>query len=172
MEKQDDVPRVSDSPLNTSTRTCYALRSTVNTVNESVDTDHSVPEKMQKQSSLSTVDNVAEQKSPHRAGLLREKILRLVPNHQNACKEKPAGTLSVPTLNLEPPAEGENKSEDVQGGKERQVDSRGGNESDSERDASANSVGTEVLSPEISGGSCAQVSDSQNSEYDLHCDSL
>lgn len=128
---------------------------------------------MQKvQSSSSTVDNVAEQKSPHRAGVLREKILRLVPNHQNDCKEKPAGSLSVPTLNLEPPAEGENKSEDVQGGKERQVDSRGGNESDSQRDASANSVGTEVLSPEISGGSCAQVSDSQNSEYDLHCDSL
>lgn len=143
-------------------------------VNESVDSDHSVPEKMQKvQSSSSTVDNVAEQKSPRRACLLREKILRLVPNHPNhACKEKPAGSLSVPTLNLEPPAEGENKSEDVQGRKERQVDSRGGNESDSERDASASSVGTEVLSPEISGGSCAQVSDSQNSEYDLHCDSL
>ncbi|TWW56864.1 Methyl-CpG-binding domain protein 4 [Takifugu flavidus] len=120
---------------------------------------------MQKISSAScTVDDVAQQKRPHRAGLLREKILRLVPNQQNACKEKQAGSLSVPTLNLEPPAEGENKSEDVQGGKERQVDSRGGNESDSEHDAGANSVETEVLSPKISGGSCAQVADSQNSK--------
>ncbi|XP_056896891.1 methyl-CpG-binding domain protein 4 isoform X2 [Takifugu flavidus] len=162
-EQQYNAPEESKSPLNTSASTCYALRSTVHAVNDSGDSDHIVPEKMQKISSAScTVDDVAQQKRPHRAGLLREKILRLVPNQQNACKEKQAGSLSVPTLNLEPPAEGENKSEDVQGGKERQVDSRGGNESDSEHDAGANSVETEVLSPKISGGSCAQVADSQN----------
>lgn len=167
-EQQYDAPGVSKSPLNTSARTCYALRSTVHAVNDSGDSDHIVPEKMQKIPSAScTVDDVARKKSPHRAGLLREKILRLVPNQQNACTEKQAGSLSVPTLNLEPPAEGDNKSEDVQGGKERQVDSRGANESDSEHDAGANSVGTEVLSPKISGGSCAQVADSQNSKYDL-----
>lgn len=159
-EQQYDAPGVSKSSLNTSARTCYALRST--------DSDHVVPEKMQKiLSSSCTVDDVAQQKSPHRAGLLREKILRLVPNQQSACKEKQAGSLSVPTLNLEPPAEGENKSEN-EGGNERQFDSRGGNESDSEHGAGADSVGTEVLSPKISGGSCAQVADSQNSKYDLH----
>lgn len=165
-EQQYDAPGVSKSPLNTSARTCHALSSTVHAVNDSGDSDHIVPEKMQKIPSAScTVDDVAQKKSPHRAGLLREKILRLVPNQQNACKEKQAGSLSVPTLNLEPPADGENKSEDVQGGKERQVDSRGGN--DSEHDAGANSVGTEVLSPKISGGSCAQEADSQNSKHDL-----
>lgn len=167
-EPQYDTAGVSKSPLNPSARTCYALRSTVHAVNDSGDPDHIVPQKMQKiQSSSSTVEGVAQQKSPHRAGLLREKILRLVPNQQNICKEKQAGSRSVPTLNLEPPTRGENESEDVQGGKERRVDSRGGNESNSEHDAGANSVGAEVLSPKISGGSCAQVADSQNSKHDL-----
>lgn len=170
-EQQDDAPGVSDSPLN---KTCSALRGhTISPALDSVDPDQSAPEKIQQApSSLSVVDDVAQQKSPHRAGLLREKILRLVPNHQNACTEKPAGSPSVPILNLEPPAEGENKSEDERGGRERQGDSRGGEESDLERDAGANCVGTEVLSPEISGGGCTQVSESQNSKYDLHCDSL
>lgn len=160
---EDDAPGVSDSPVN---KTCSALRGhTVSPVSDSVDPDQSAAEKIQQApSSLSVVDDVAQQKSPHRAGLLREKILRLVPNHQNACGEKPAGSPSVPILNLEPPAEGENKSEDERGGRERQGDSRGGEESDLERDAGANCVGTEVLSPEISGGGCTQVSDSQNSK--------
>lgn len=172
-EQQDDAPGVSESPLNKAAGTCYALRGpTVTTVKDSVDPDQSAPEKIQKvPSSLSITDDVAQQKSPQRAGLLREKILRLVLNQQNACKEKPAGSPSVPILNLEPPAEGENNSEDERGRIEREGDSRGGKEPDSERDAGANCVGTEVLSPEISGGSCTQVSDSQNSKYDLHCDS-
>lgn len=173
-EQQDDAPGVSDSPLNKAAGTCYAPRGPiVTTVKDSADPDQSTPEKIQKvPSSLSIVGDVAQQKSPHRAGLLREKILRLVPNQQNSRKENPAGSPSVPILSLEPPAEGENNSQDERGGRERQADSRGGNESDSEHDASANCVGTEVLSPEISGGSCTQVSDSQNSKYDLHCDSL
>lgn len=160
---QDDAPG-----------TCYALRGpTVTNVKDSVDPDQSAPEKIQKVPlSSSIMEGVVQQKSPHKAGLLREKILRLVPNQQNACKEKPAGSPSVPILNLEPPAEGENNSEDERGGRERYDDSRSGNESDSERNAGANCVGMEVLSPEISGGSCTQVSDSQNSKYDLHCDSL
>ncbi|CAG11336.1 unnamed protein product [Tetraodon nigroviridis] len=112
-------------------------------------------------SSSSIVDDVA-QKNPHRAGLLREKILRLVPTQQTACKEKPADTLSVPIVNLEPPTEGENNSEDERGGRERQGDSGGGNKPDSEHDVGANCVATEVLSPEISSGSCTRVSDSQN----------
>lgn len=117
-------------------------------------------------SSSRTVDDGAQQQSPHRSGLLREKILRLVTTQKNTYKEKPAGALSVPTLNLEPPAEGENKSKDERGGEDRQADSRGGNKS--EQDAGANSGETMVLSPEISGVSCTQVADSQNSKYDLH----
>lgn len=165
--EQDDAPGVSDSPINKGT--CCAPRGpTVTTVKDSVDPDQSAPEKIQKvASSLSIVDDVAQQKSPQRAGLLREKILRLVPHQQNACKEKPAGSSTVPILNLEPLAEGENNGEDERGGRERQGDSRGGNESDSERSADANCVGREVLSHGISGGSCTQVSDSQNSKYDL-----
>lgn len=167
-EQQDDAPGVSDSPLN---ETCSALRGP--TVSPVLDPDQSAPEKrLIVPSSSSVMDDVAQQKSPHRAGLLREKILRLVPSQQNACKEKPAGFPSVPILNPEPPAEGENKSEDERGGRERQGDSRGGEESDLERDAGANCVGMEVLSPEISNGGCTKVSDSQNSKYDLHCDIL
>lgn len=171
-EQQDNAPgvSVSEPPLNKVTGTWGA---TVATVNDSVDPDQSAPEKIQQvPSTLSIVDDVAQQKSPQRAGLLREKILRLVPHQQNACKEKPAGSASVPILNIEPLAEGENNSEDERGRRERQGDSRGGDESDLERDVDANCVGREVLSPGISGGSCTQVSDSQNSKYDLHHDSF
>lgn len=170
-EQQDGAPGVSDSPLKKAAGTCCAP--TVATGKDSVGPDQSAPEKIQKvPASSSIVDDVAEQKSPHRVGLLREKILRLVPNQQNAGKEKPASSPSVPILNFEPPAEGENNNEDERGRRERQGDSRGGNESESGHDAGANCVGTEVLSPEISGVSSTQVSDSQNSKYDLHRDSL
>lgn len=171
-EQPDDATGVSDSPLNKSARTCSELRgSTVKAVKDSVDLIGK--EKIKKvQSTSSIVEDVAQPQSPHRTGLLREKILRLVPKQQNACKDSPAGSSLVPTLNLEPPAEGENKEEDERGGKERQVDSRGGKGADSEHHAGVNSVGMEVLSPEISGGSSTEVADSQNSKYDLHCNSL
>lgn len=173
-EQQDDAPGESDSLLNKAAGSCYALRGpTATAVKDSADPDQSAREKIQKvQSSSSIVDDVAQQTSPLRAGSLKEKILRLVPNQQYACKEKPAGSHSVAILSLEPPTKGENNSEDERGRRERQGDSRGGNEPDSKRYAGAICVGTEVLSPEISGESCTQVSEAQNSKYDLHCDSL
>lgn len=167
-KQQDDATGASDSTLNKSARTCSDLRGSA--VKDSV--HPIVKEKIKKvQSTSSIMEDAVQPQSPHRTGLLREKILRLVPKQQNAYKDNPADSSLVPTLNFEPPAEGENKEGD-RGGKERQVDSRGGKGADSEHHAGVNCVGMEVLSPEISGGSSAEVTDSQNSKYDLHCGSL
>ncbi|XP_078111455.1 methyl-CpG-binding domain protein 4 isoform X3 [Sander vitreus] len=122
-------------------------------------------------------DDVKLQKSPQRAGhSLREKLLRLAPssNQQNALivhKDEEADSQpSVPTLNVEPATESENEDEDERGGDEIQIHSKGDNKSNSELEAVAESHRDEegeVLLPDITGGSCTPVRDSQND--DLHC---
>lgn len=123
-----------------------------------------------------TVDDAKLQKSPQRVGLLREKLLRLAPSseQQNTLvvheDEQADSQPSVPTLNVEPATESENEGEDERGGDEIQIHSKGDNKPNSKLEAAADShrdVGEEVLLPDITGGSCTQVRDSQNSKYDL-----
>ncbi|XP_039655815.1 methyl-CpG-binding domain protein 4 isoform X3 [Perca fluviatilis] len=123
----------------------------------------------------STEDDVKLQKSPQS---LREKLLRLAPssNQQNTLivhKDEEADSQpSVPTLNVEPAteSESENEGEDERGGDEIQIHSKGDNKSNSELEAVAESHRDEegeVLLPDITGGGCTPVRDSQND--DLRC---
>lgn len=118
-----------------------------------------------------TVDGVKLQKSPQRVGLLREKLLRLAPssNQQNdfivhkedqAADSQPSHT----TLNVEAATESANESEDERGEDEIQIHGEGDNEPNSELDANADGHWDveEVLLPDITGGSCTPVSNSQN----------
>lgn len=176
--QQDDTNKIINPLPNTSKRTPSTLRSIKDKkVNSSVDPNQfnidivteEIPQELEVQAtSSSTVDDVALQKSPQRVGLLREKLLRQAPtsNQQNALivhKNKLADSqLSV--KNVESATESENKGED-----ETQIHSRGDNKPNSKSDAVANShqdVEEEVLLPEITGGSGAQVRDSQNSKCD------
>lgn len=125
-----------------------------------------------------TEDDVKLQKSPQRAGQLREKLLRLAPStkQQNTLivdKDKQADSQpSVPTLNVEPATDSENdEGVDERGGDEMQIHSQGDNKPNSELEADAdrNAEKEEVLLPDITGGSGTPVRDSQNSKYDKHC---
>ncbi|XP_070766993.1 methyl-CpG-binding domain protein 4 [Enoplosus armatus] len=119
-----------------------------------------------------TVDDITLQKSPHRVGLLREKLLRLAPssNQQNTFivhKDEQAADSqpSVPTLIVETATESVSEGEDERGGDEIQIHSQGDNKPNSELVADADShrhVEEEVLLPDITGGSCTPVRDSQN----------
>lgn len=180
--QQDNATKIFDPPPKKSKRAPSSLRRTKdkkekssvdpNQVNADI-VPEEIPHELEVQAaSSSTVDDITLQKSPQRVGLLRDKILRLTPtsNQQNALivhKDKQAETQpSVQTLNVESATESENKGED-----ETQIHSRGDNKPNSELGAVANShqdVEEEVLLPEITGGSCTQVRDSQNSKYDLH----
>lgn len=186
--QQEDTTEILDPPPNKSKRASSSLRSTKGKkVKSSEDTKHVntdiVPEviphvRQAKGAPSATVDGVTLQKSPQRVGLLREKLLRLAPandqqNTLTACKDKQATSQpSVPTLNVEPATESENDGEDERGGDEIQIHSKGDKKPNSEPDAAADShrvAEEEVLSPDITGGSCTPVREPQNSKYDLHC---
>lgn len=121
-----------------------------------------------------SVDVVKVQKSPQRAGQLREKLLRLAPSnyqqnpfifHNN--KQADTQTL-VPTLTVEAATESENEGEkasDI-----TQFHSKGERKSNSDVEADADRQGDdeEEVLPDISSGSCTPTSDSQNSKYGLH----
>ncbi|XP_068585750.1 methyl-CpG-binding domain protein 4 [Cebidichthys violaceus] len=112
-----------------------------------------------------TEDDVRLRETPQRAGQLREKLLRLAPSseqqHEEADSRPP-----VPTLSVEPATESEDEGED----EETQVYSKGEVETNSEPKADANShqdeeeeeEEEEVLLPDVAGGSCTPVRDSQN----------
>nr|XP_046253358.1 methyl-CpG-binding domain protein 4 [Scatophagus argus] len=183
-KQQVDATEILHPPPNKSLRASSLPRCTKdNKVKISEDTNHfntdTVPEEIphvqEAQAAPSTTeDDMALQRSPQRVsrgGLLREKLLRLTPssNQQNSLivhKDKQAVSQpSVPTLNVEPATESENEGEDERGRKEIQIHSKGDNKPNSELDAVADSrldVEEEVLLPEITGGSCTLVRDSQN----------
>lgn len=125
-----------------------------------------------------TEDDVKVGSSTQRVGLLREKLLRLTPSskHQNTSSvhvdAQADSQPSVPTLNVEPATEseneGENEGEDERGA-DAEIHSKDDNKPNSELEADANSnrdVEEEVLLPDITGGNCIPVRDSQNSKYD------
>ncbi|XP_042347821.1 methyl-CpG-binding domain protein 4 [Plectropomus leopardus] len=118
-----------------------------------------------------TEDDVKLQKSPQRTGQLREKLLRLAPssNQQNTLiaekKEETDTQTSVPTLSVEPASDSENDGEGERGGDEIQIHNKGDNKPNSEQEVGADShqdEEQEVLLPDITGGSCTPVRDSQN----------
>lgn len=158
--RQDD--ELSDPPSDKSTRVSHSLAGTIdNNIKGCVDPNNSnvdiVPEENphDPEASSSIMDNVALQESPRRVGLLKEKLLRQVPKGQNVLNAHRDEQVSVPALNVDAPTESE-----------RQIHCRGGKEPDSNLAAGANSVEAEVVSSEITGGSCTQMTDSQNSKYD------
>ncbi|XP_037629864.1 methyl-CpG-binding domain protein 4 [Sebastes umbrosus] len=165
-ETTEGVTEILDPPPNKSKRASSSLRS---------DAKHkkvkSATVKCCKQAAPSaTEDDVKLQRSPQRAGQLREKLLRLAPssNQQNTLivhkdDEKEEDLLpSVPTLNVEPATESENEGEDERGGDE--IQSEGGNKPNSELEADSYKDEEEevLLVPDITSGSCTQVRDSQN----------
>lgn len=161
---------LSDLPSDKSTRVSHSLADTVdNKIKGCVDpNNHNVeiaPENPHDPEASSTImDDVALQKSPHRVGLLKEKLLRQVPKGQIVLSPNRDEQVSVPALNVDAPTESEN--EDDRGGKKREIQCRSGKEPDSKLAGGANSVEAEVVSSEITGGSCTQMTDSQNSKYD------
>ncbi|XP_074538635.1 methyl-CpG-binding domain protein 4 [Halichoeres trimaculatus] len=97
--------------------------------------------------------------SPPSSGSLRAKLLRLAPSssqqnylftHKDTHRDSQP---SIPTLNVEPATESENEGDDEQGKEEIQIHSKGDNKPNPE---------PEVLLPDISGESCAEVRESQN----------
>ncbi|XP_034552466.1 methyl-CpG-binding domain protein 4 [Notolabrus celidotus] len=108
---------------------------------------------------VTTEDELKLQNSLPKAGLLREKLLRLAPftSEQNPSithKDKQRDSQpSVPTLNVEPATESENKGDDERGEEEIQIHSKGDKKPNPE---------PEVLLPHISCESCTPVRETQN----------
>lgn len=108
-----------------------------------------------------TEDDLKLQNSTLTTGSLREKLLRLAPcssqqNYLLTLKDNHRDSQpSIPTLNVEPATESENEGDDEQGKEEIQIHSKGDNKPNPE---------PEVLLPDISGESCAEVRESQNSK--------
>lgn len=180
---QEDSAEILDPPQNDFARGSSTVRTTKDE-KTSIDPCHintgTVPVEIQPALEVQTassciVDDITQQRSPQRVGLLREKLLRLFPteNQQNAPlvhNDKQADSHhSVQPPNVEPATESENEGEDERGGEETQIHRGGDNESNSELDAVANGGCDveEVLLPEVTAGR-----ESQNSKYDLHADSL
>ncbi|XP_076597315.1 methyl-CpG-binding domain protein 4 [Chaetodon auriga] len=175
---QEDATEILDPPSNKSKRASSPLRSTEGEkVKGPEDTTHmntdfvpeEIPHVREAQSAPSTTaGDVTLQRSPQRVGLLREKLLRLAPtsNQQNTLiAHKADSQPSVPTLSVEPATESENEGEDERGGDETQIHRQGDNKPNSEPDTAADShrdEEEEVLLPDITGGSCTPVRDSQN----------
>lgn len=121
-------------------------------------TDETVHSSQAQTASLTSVEDVKQQKSPQMVGMLRGKLLRLAPS--SVRKDSQAVSQpSVPTLNVEPATESENEGEDEggEGDKEHNSEVKAG--ADSHRD-----VEEEVLLPDIAGGNCTPVRASQNSK--------
>lgn len=123
--------------------------------------------------SSATADDVKLRSSPQRVGLLREKLLRLAPSskQQNTSNvdvdAQEDSQPTVPTLNVESATESENEdvNEDERDKDEIQIHSKGDTKLNSELKIDADShrdVEEEVLLPDITGGNCAPVRDSQN----------
>ncbi|XP_041654319.1 methyl-CpG-binding domain protein 4 [Cheilinus undulatus] len=111
------------------------------------------------------------QRSPQKAGLLREKLLRLAPstNKSNTFILHNDGQtdsqLPVPVLNFEAATESENKVDDERGEEGIQIHSKGDKKPNPELKGDADSLGDvqeEVLLPDIAAESFTPVRDSQN----------
>ncbi len=181
--QQEDATEVLDSPPSKSKRASSSLEGTNEEKAKSSEDIDTVPEetaqvRVEQGAPETTLNDDTLLKSPQRAGLLREKLLRLAStsNQQSALivhKQNEADCQpSLPTLNVEPATESENEGEDERGGDEMLIYSKGDNKPNSEPEAVADSsrdAEEEVLLPAIPGGSCTPVRESQNSKYDLHC---
>lgn len=173
-KKHENTPQddeLSDPPSDKSARVSHSLAGTTdNKIKGCVDPNNSnvdiVPEENphDPEASSSIMDDVALQAGPRRLGLLKEKLLRQVPKGQNALSAHRDEQVSAPALNVDTPTDSEN--EEDRGGKTREIHRRGGKEPGSKLAAGVNGVEAEVVSSEITGGSCTQMTDSQNSKYD------
>ncbi|XP_071780709.2 methyl-CpG-binding domain protein 4 [Centroberyx gerrardi] len=110
------------------------------------------------------VDDVKQQKTPQRGGLLREKILRLAPSTGPQDTLTGQQHVQAPILTVEPATDSENEGEDVEDGDE--IKGEAVKKTNSELEAGAEShqqdVEEELLSPDVTGGRCSPVRDSQN----------
>lgn len=122
------------------------------------------------------VDDAKLQKSPQRAGLLREKLLRLASASEQhntliVHKNKQAGSQpSLPTLNAEPATVSESEGEEQQGVAQMLSHSKCDNKANPDPETDADShqdVAEEVLLLDITGGSCTPVRNSQNKSKSL-----
>ncbi|XP_068453199.1 methyl-CpG-binding domain protein 4 [Clinocottus analis] len=116
--------------------------------------------------SSTTEDDVRLQESPQRAGQPSEKPLRPDPSskqrHTPAAREDEEADprpSAVPTLNVEPATESEGEDEDEGGGDENS--GKGDCEPNCELEADSRRY-EEAAVPDIAGGSCTPVGDSQN----------
>ncbi|XP_051279890.1 methyl-CpG-binding domain protein 4 [Dicentrarchus labrax] len=182
--QQEDATEILDPPPNKSKRASSSLRRTkdkkVRSLEDSnrINTDivpEEIPHIPEEQAAPSTtVDDVTLQRSPHRVGLLREKLLRLAPssNQQNTlvvdkCEQAHLQP-SLPILNVEPATESENEGEDERAGDD-EIHNKGDNKPNSELEADADShqdVEEKVLLPDITCGG-TPVRDSQNKSKNM-----
>uniref|UniRef100_UPI0037E96F07 methyl-CpG-binding domain protein 4 n=1 Tax=Semicossyphus pulcher TaxID=241346 RepID=UPI0037E96F07 len=187
-EKTQDA--TLDEPPSKSKRASCLVRSTKEEkVKSTEDTNHIKTDIVQKEVALcndttdeivkgcipaapsTTEDDFILQRSPQRAGQLREKLLSLAPsiNQQNTFSvrkdDQTDSQPSVPTLNIEPATESENEGDDEGGGEEIQIHSKGDNKPNPEAEGDADchqDVQEEVLLPDIAGVSFTPVRDSKN----------
>ncbi|XP_060912890.1 methyl-CpG-binding domain protein 4 [Labrus mixtus] len=119
----------------------------------------------------STHFDLKRQGSSQKAGLLREKLLRLAsPNNKhntfNVHKDKQTDSqLSAPVLIFQPASGSEKEGDDERGEEEIQIHSEGDNKPNPELEGDADSHGDmpeEVLLPDITDESCTPLKNSQN----------